>query len=478
MSVKHQKIKLEPKSIEDDLNLSEELKMVEEKKSEEVLDEKKLDDLKNKLAKKKAAEKKTAPKKATPKGDEMPPKIVEKKRRSLEFGVIGLGQGGSRLAEEWHRLGYLAVCANTTSQDLEYIQLPGENKLLLEYTIGGAAKDLDIGLAAAEANRDGLNALVRTKLESAQIFVVCTSLGGGSGAGSVPVVVDLLSPLGKPIVVMAILPMNSDDATTKANSLETLSKLSKLVKNKQVCNLIVADNAKIEGVFHNVGQLDFFKTANRAIVETVDAFNVMSTWPSFEKPIDAQEWAKILVDGEGLSLYGSTTVGNFADSDVAIAEAVMNNLEGNLLAGGFDLSSAKYGGVIFAANKAVWEQVPASSVNYAMSLIREMSNGSVEATFKGLFVDESMEENVIKILSFFSGLGLPTPRVTELQEQAKAELEKTKQRAQERAANLTLESGVSETMSEAEKVKQLIQKKSSSFTKNFGVDVKDMRKKK
>ena len=52
------------------------------------------------------------------------------------------------------------------------------------------------------------------------------------------------------------------------------------------------------------------------------------------------EWGKLFTDGEGLTVYGELTVDNFAE-DTAIAEAVVNNLNGNLLAGGFDLKQSQ-----------------------------------------------------------------------------------------------------------------------------------------
>ena len=80
----------------------------------------------------------------------VPPKIIVKKKRTLEFGVIGSGQGGSRLAESLHRLGYTALAFNTASIDLEPIKIPEANKYLFEYGLGGAGKDRNVGHQAAE----------------------------------------------------------------------------------------------------------------------------------------------------------------------------------------------------------------------------------------------------------------------------------------------------------------------------------------
>lgn len=165
--------------------------------------------------------------------NKMASKIVAKKEKSLVLGVIGSGQAGSRIAEAFYKLGYDKVAVNTAMQDLKYIDIPDSNKLLLEYGLGGAAKETDIGKAAAESHRGEILQLVNDKLSASQVNVLCLSLGGGSGAGSCETLVDLLSELGKPLVVITVLPMDTEDAQTKNNALETLSKLSKLTQSKK-----------------------------------------------------------------------------------------------------------------------------------------------------------------------------------------------------------------------------------------------------
>ena len=146
----------------------------------------KLESLKAKLAAKK---------------QEMAPRILAKKTRSISFGFLGSGQCGANLVSYAHQLGYEAVCINTANQDLELIDLPESNKLLLEYGLGGAARDLLIGQAAAEAHKEAIYELVQEKLDDCQVLVFCLSLGGGSGAGSCQTVIDILSTFNKPIIV-------------------------------------------------------------------------------------------------------------------------------------------------------------------------------------------------------------------------------------------------------------------------------------
>ncbi len=395
----------------------------------------------------------------------MASKIVSKKERSLALGVLGSGQAGSRIAEAFYKLGYDVVAVNTAMQDLKFIDIPDSNKLLLEYGLGGAAKELEIGKAAAEAHRGEIAQLVNEKLGSSQVNVLCLSLGGGSGAGSCETLVDLLSETGKPLVVLAALPMDTEDSQTKANALETLAKLSKLTQSKKVNNLLVIDNAKIEAIYSGVSQVEFYGVANKAIVSTIDAFNSLSSMPSSTKALDPMEWSKLFIDGEGLSVYGEFSVSNYQE-DTAIAEAVINNLSGNLLAEGFDLKQSKYVGFIIAANKEVWSKIPVSSVNYAGSMINDICN-TPSGIFKGMYVIDSPEDSV-KVYSMFSGLGLPAARIDQLKIETKELQSRSKNKDEQRNLTLHMDTHSNETVSAAQKIKEKIAQKSSAFGKLLG----------
>jgi len=424
--------------------------------TEPNVDEAKLSSLKAKLADKKK--------------NDM--KIVEKKTRSIAFGVIGSGQGGSRLAECLYNEGYDTVVLNTASQDLKFIKIPEANKLLLDYSLGGAAKELEIGRAAAEMYRPQITELLHSRLGASQVNILCLSLGGGSGAGSCETLVDILSGLGKPLIVITVLPMSTEDAQTKSNSLETLSKLAKLTETKKVSNLIVVDNAKIETIYQDINQLDFYPMANRAIVEPIEVFNTLSSMPSGVKGLDPTEMAKLFIDGEGLSIYGEMKVTQYTEN-TAIAEAVIENLNSNLLASGFDLKQSKYVGVMFVAPERVWRQIPNVAVNYALEMINEQC-GTPKGVFKGIYTVES-DEDCVKVYSIFSGLGLPGSRITQLKAEVAQHTETIKNRDSQRNLSLQLDTGKNETVSEAQKIREKIAAKSSNFGKLMG-SVVDKRK--
>jgi cell division GTPase FtsZ len=417
---------------------------------DESVNEDKLAALKAKMAAKEGKE------------EDMPVRILDKKERSLEFGVIGSGQAGSRLAESFYKLGYDALAFNTARQDLEHIDIPEANKCLLEYGLGGASKDPQIGKEAAETHRDYISAKINDQLGDADIFCFCTSLGGGSGGGSIDTMIEVMAALGKPVVVMTVLPMTNEDPQTKKNSLEALKKLATYVQQGMVHNLVVVDNAKIETIFKDIGPMNFYKVSNAAIVNPLDAFNTYSSMPSAGmKVMDPMEWTKILIDGNGLSLYGEISVANY-EEDTALAEAVVENLAAGLLAEGFDLKQTKYVGAIFLANEKVWAKVPAAAINYAMTMVQDHA-GTPQGVFRGIYQADDLEEDVVKVYSFFSGLALPDSRVEELKAEVTTHMSTLKTKEESRNLNLNLDTG-SKAKTKVDEVNERIKDKKSPFS--------------
>ena len=104
---------------------------------------------------------------------------------AFNFAIVGVGQGGSRLAESFWNLGYRRVgIINTAKQDLSLINVPEQNKLLIGD--GGAGKNPD---AADEVFRtryeDILDFLKKTFGAGYERVLVCAGAGGGTG-GTLP----------------------------------------------------------------------------------------------------------------------------------------------------------------------------------------------------------------------------------------------------------------------------------------------------
>jgi hypothetical protein len=110
---------------------------------------------------------------------------ADKKAVAVKYGIIGAGQGGSRLADTFYGFGYRRVCAiNTTPQDFLGLTLPEDRQLVIS-SEGGAGKDAKAGENALKgASEEVMNLMRRSFGDDIEHIMVCVGSGGGSGTGA------------------------------------------------------------------------------------------------------------------------------------------------------------------------------------------------------------------------------------------------------------------------------------------------------
>jgi len=392
--------------------------------------------------------------------EEEVPKVVSKRSVAIEMAVVGVGQAGSRIAEVFHKLGYDAGVINTSTQDLEYIDVLPNNKLLLSGTLGGTGKDLDLGREIFSSNIDTITDFTRRISEGNNMVYLAVSGGGGTGSSSVEVMVPMLYEFGMPVGVIYVLPKATEDAQSKKNSLETLARLAKMSSANVISSLVVVDNARIEAIYANLSQSKFWEASNRAIVEPIDVFNHLTSRPSRFTSLDPSDFGKIVSAGD-CSVYGVIEVEDYMN-ETALAESVIDSLNANMLAEGFDLSQTRVGGVIITGSKEVLDRLPAVNINYCFHMISEQTKGA--SIFQGIY-DVDSDTNSVKIYSWFAGLGLPKSRIETLKEESKAQSAIASQKDKDRnsAMSMSLEDeGVGNI---ANDIHKKIQRKNSGFNR-------------
>ena len=345
--------------------------------------------------------------------------MVEGKRHvSLKFGVVGSGQAGGRIAEVFANYGYAACAINTAQQDLEFLALPEEDKYLIDNKeLGGTGKDLDISLSCFEEQEDQIRDFIDDKVGSAEALILAVSAGGGTGAGSAEILCNWLYDMGKPVIVIYILPGSFDDAQSKHNAITVLDRLGNLASRQIISSLILVDNTNIELSFPNLSQAAFFKTANKAVVDPLHMFNTVSVTPTEYESLDSLDFTKSLLDSGNCSVFGTNTVPSewYEEDETALMEAVIEGLDGGLLASGFDLNEAQTVGILVTARQSVLEKISYTSISYMFKYISD-EFGSTKS-FKGVYAVPA-ENDDITIRFIFSGMGLPKERVASLKAEA------------------------------------------------------------
>ncbi len=240
----------------------------------------------------------------------------------MKLVVVGAGQGGSNIADEFVAMGKWVwknrririftgnegdpICrgvfaVNLGAGDLyglHHIPLTDDHAILLgttdEFRGRGAGKVNADG--AEQARRDGRKIVSTIRdngdVPTADAIMVIATTAGGTGSGSVGVIVDLLKDaFKKPVYAMLILPFANqyDDPDSLVN---TATCLKKVLDNSQADAVFLIDNQKFvrgsETMSHNYAQInrriaDSFmdilcvgeETERRFVGEVLDANDVI-----------------------------------------------------------------------------------------------------------------------------------------------------------------------------------------------------------
>ena len=309
---------------------------------------------------------------------------IERKKYSIEFGICGVGQAGGKIAEQFYKFGYPAVCVNTAKQDLTMLNVPEKNKLHVEYALGGAGKDLALGEQAILSGMDDIDKLLSRELEDkVDSVILAIGLGGGTGSGSLIPMIEAIARIGAPVIVLAALPMSNEGSLSKANAIKTLDKVSRIAASgdELIQTLIVVDNARIEDIYPEISAGKFWEVANFDIANNLHVFNALTACDTKFVSLDPTDFTKILT-ASNCTIYGKVEVpvmiedGEFSMYEDELARAVTRSVEKGLLAEGFNVKETTRAGAIITANERVLNMIPAVNINYAFDALTEALGGA------------------------------------------------------------------------------------------------------
>ena len=158
----------------------------------------------------------------------------------MKLVVIGLGQCGSRIADEFARLNKLAIsqrkteicpgifAVNTDATDLSglrTIKSDFQHRILIggRKTGGhGVGKINEVGAEIAREDADKVVDALRSSKNfyETDAFLLIASTGGGTGSGSLPILVQHVKDryADKPVYAMAVLPFDHEQENEERTS--------------------------------------------------------------------------------------------------------------------------------------------------------------------------------------------------------------------------------------------------------------------
>jgi cell division GTPase FtsZ len=310
-----------------------------------------------------------------------------KGKSAFRLAIVGVGQGGSRIAEAFWNLGYRRVCIlNTAKQDLASVDVPEDNKLLVGDS-GGAGKDPDKARAVFERNYEDILDFLRRSFEGGfDRVIVCAGAGGGTGAGGVEVIVnvchDLCQSLGvergssfsSQVGAIVALPTRAEGQKVQSNAESTCSSLIKMSKENKLSPMVLLDNEKIKQIYPGLSISKFWKTANNSIVSLLHVFNRISAQDSEFTSFDRADLDTVFASG--IITFGATPIDPDKINETAISHAIRDNLRNSILAG-VDLSTGNIAAAVLIGHKDYLDEIPQESIEHGFEqLTRQLGEGS------------------------------------------------------------------------------------------------------
>lgn len=180
--------------------------------------------------------------------------------------IIGLGQGGGRIAAELSRFGFPTYLVNSSKSDMdEHKHLISDDRRILTKSsnfpeLEGTDRNAQFGFEIAKENKEIYKKLALSNdVQEADFVWVCVSLGGGTGNGALKVALTYLSkvrenkilPDGKiPLGVICSLPSKDERGSLfRKNALAGVNLLQNMISENKIGSVLVIDNQKMNNYY-------------------------------------------------------------------------------------------------------------------------------------------------------------------------------------------------------------------------------------
>ena len=301
--------------------------------------------------------------------------------------VIGVGGGGCNCVRRMvsrQMPGVKYIMVNTDIKALERQNGKFQTiwigpKVTRGWGAGGSAK---VGEAAAEESAQELHDAVR----KAELVLLTSGMGGGTGTGAAPVVAKLAKEQGALVVAIVTMPFSFEGKLRLNQAVAGLSRL-----RASVDNLIIIHNDRLlQYVDHDAGVMDAFKTADEVVTQGILSISELINVPG-EINVDFAD-VRTIMEHQGGALMaigqGTGEAGPVEAAKQAIANPLLN----------VSVKNAK--GVLFSVKGG--HELTLGGVNAAGKLIGNHVEKDASIFF-GLSIDPELEDKV-KLTLIATGL--------------------------------------------------------------------------
>ena len=304
--------------------------------------------------------------------------------------VVGVGGGGGNMVNHIIRvnpnLNIDLIVANTDAKALENSLAHTKIQLGEKTTKGlGAGMRPEVGKAAAEESYDE----VKSALETSDIVLIGTGLGGGTGTGAAPVVAQAAKDIGALTVAVVTMPFMFEGKKRRKLADCGLEEL-----RKESDSIVVIPNDKLLTLIDkNAGIKESFEMVDEVLARAVNGMStiVLDSGKS-DINLDFAD-VRTIMSHRGLALMG---VGE-ANGEDAAQEAIKNAIQSPLLD-----NMTINGAFGILVHFRISPSCPLTDIYNAMSIIHEAADEDAEIIF-GTTTDDKIEDNKVEVTIIATG---------------------------------------------------------------------------
>ncbi|USK41625.1 cell division protein FtsZ (plasmid) [Cytobacillus firmus] len=362
--------------------------------------------------------------------------------------IIGLGQGGGRIAAELSRFGYPTFLLNSSKSDMEEHKnlIPETHRIVTSSKdfpeLEGTDKNAQLGFEIAKENADLYKKVaLDDAVQDSEFVWVCVSLGGGTGNGALKVALAYLSkvrenralPGGKiPLGVICSLPSSDERGSAfRRNALAGISVIQQLMNENKMGAAVVIDNEKMKDYYANSPlktygglEIDAKSYSNMVIAS---ALAEISSLPLLDgrSVFDKTELLTTLSTPGWLSISKHKELRN----DENIESVIGNLFNNNEVLASYKVQNAVAGAVavLYPSSKNISPKIADDVFRYTSDLLDTKVNLSISKNSK-------LENLTLYGLAVYSS---PSVRIQQLREELSQweQLEKEQEEAKKQASS-------------------------------------------
>lgn len=324
--------------------------------------------------------------------------LQDETRKGARIKVIGVGGGGSNAVGRMFEEGLEGVefyVMNTDAQALEVSKVPNKIQIGEKITHGlGAGSDPSIGRQAALEDTERILSI----LEGADLVFVTAGLGGGTGAGALPVVASLAKELDALTIAIVTKPFTFEGGKRMRQADRSVSDLA-----ASVDILTTIPNDRLLTIApKGTSMAQAFKMADDVLRQAVQGISELILTPGLIN-LDFSD-IKAAISGMGIALIGNA-VARGPSAVVEAARAAINSplLEDTKIRGARQV----------LMNITASPDIGLHEMNEACSIIRDATGSDDLQLNFGVIAKESMGDSV-KVTIIATGFA----KVEEIREDA------------------------------------------------------------